>query len=80
MQLEYAIGVARNNSSENFKNDDDEEDVVDRLNHAGRKERGGFEYSNHREVECRSSNDEQEHSEDDVKDLFDSLDPMSRYE
>jgi hypothetical protein len=75
LQLKNAIGVSGDNGSENLKNDDYEQNVVDRLDHAGRKERVCFKDSNNREVKSSSRDGKKEYPENDVKDLFDSLDP-----
>jgi hypothetical protein len=75
LQLKNAIRVSGNDCSKNFENDDYEQDVVDRLDHSGWKERVGFKDSNNREVKSSSRDGKKEYPENNVKDLFDSLDP-----
>ena len=79
LQLKDTIGVSGDYCSQNLKNDDYEQDVVDRLNHSGWKERVGFEHSHDREVECGGGDGKKKDAENDVKDFFDSLDPAARH-
>jgi len=79
LQLKDAVGVSRDNRSQNFKNDDYEENVIDGLNHSGWKERVGLKNSDDRRNQGGRGDSQQKDAENYVKDFFDSLDPVARH-
>jgi hypothetical protein len=78
LQLKDTVGVAGNNRSQNFKNDDYEENVIDGLDHSGWKERVRLKNTDDRRNQGGRGDSQQKDAEDDVKDFFDSLDPVAR--
>ena len=79
LQLKDTVGVAGDNRSQNFKNDDYEENVIDGLDHSGWKKRVGLKNTDDRRHQGGRGDSQQKDTEDDVKDFFDSLDPAARH-
>jgi hypothetical protein len=78
LQLKDTVGVSGDNRSQNFKNDDYEENVIDGLDHSGWKERVRLKNTDDRRNQGGRGDSQQKDAEDDVKDFFDSLDPVAR--
>jgi hypothetical protein len=66
-ELVKAAVEACNHGSRNFQNDDDEQDVVDSLEHAGGKKRCGRDKANHGEENGPEGYEKEQNGENDVE-------------
>ena len=76
LELEDSIGVSGDHGANNFQNDDDEQNVVYRLDHAIRKERPGREDANSAGYQSSDSNSKKEDTQDDMEDIFHAFSPL----
>ena len=73
LKLENTIGIASYDSADDFENDDDEQNVVDGLNHPiGKKWRRG-ENAHHAEDEGSNRNAEEKDPQGNVEDILNAL-------
>jgi hypothetical protein len=78
LKLENTIGVAGYDGADDLKNDDDEQNVVDGLNHPiGKKWRRG-ENAHHAVYERSNRNAEEKDSQGNVEDILNALGPLRR--
>ena len=73
IELEYAIGKARDNGAQNLENDDDKEDVIDALDHSIGKEGGCLYEALDAEEEGSDADGEECDCKDCVKDIFNEI-------
>jgi hypothetical protein len=73
--LEDSIGVSGDHGTKDFQNDDDEQNVVYRLDHAIGKERPGREDANNAENQRSDGNSKKEDTQDDMEDIFHAFRP-----
>jgi hypothetical protein len=62
LELEYTVGVSGDHGPEDFQNDDDEQNVIDCLNHSVGKERPGCEHSNYTKDEGDNGDAKKKHA------------------
>jgi hypothetical protein len=76
LKLEHTVGVAGDNGAKNLQDDDDEQDVIDGLNHPHGKERPRGEDTDDTKNEGHNGNAEKEYAQHDMEDVFHTFGPL----